>query len=88
MARLLTLLTLYHSGFEVGRYISLEKVTEERKESYYETQQRSSIGWHENNNDIFPWINYILGTIVKVYKELEIILQYDKSMYMELLNYQ
>lgn len=71
MARLLTLLLLYHFDYEVGRYISLEKVIEDSKESYYETLQKSSIGWHENRNDIFPWINYFLGVMIKVYKELE-----------------
>ncbi len=36
MSRLLTLLLLYHAGYEVGRYISLEKIVETSKESYYE----------------------------------------------------
>ena len=71
MARLLTLLLLYHFDFEVGRYISLEKIIEESKERYYETLRQSSQGWHENQNNIFPWINYVLGTFVAAYKELE-----------------
>lgn len=71
MARLLTLLLLYKFGFEVGRYISLEKIIETSKERYYETLRRSSIGWHEKTNDIFPWVNYLLGTFVAAYKELE-----------------
>lgn len=71
MARLLALLLLYHFDYEVGRYISLEKIIEESKESYYETLQQSSIGWHEHRNDIFPWINYFIGTIIRAYKELE-----------------
>jgi len=49
MARLLTLLLLYQCGYEVGRYISLEKVVEETKEQYYETLVQSSVGWHEGN---------------------------------------
>ncbi|MDC3415133.1 Fic family protein [Terrihalobacillus insolitus] len=73
MARILTLLLLYKFGYEVGRYISLEKIIENTKESYYETLRLSSQGWHENENknDIFPWVNYILGTFVAAYKELE-----------------
>lgn len=71
MARLLTLLLLYQFGFEVGRYISLEKIIEESKEQYYETLRKSSIGWHENANNIFPWVNYLLGTFVAAYKDLE-----------------
>ncbi|MFD2214994.1 Fic family protein [Metabacillus endolithicus] len=71
MARILTLLLLYKSGYEVGRYISLEKIIEDTKESYYKTLNQSSQGWHENSNDIFPWINYILSTFIAAYKELE-----------------
>ena len=36
MARLLTLLLLYEAGYEVGRYVSLERIIEESKESYYD----------------------------------------------------
>jgi len=71
IARLLTILLLYQFGFEVGRYISLEKIIEESKEEYYETLRKSSIDWHEGTNDIFPWINYLQGTIVAAYKDLE-----------------
>src|SRR3989304_5278826 len=42
MARLLTLLLLYRSRYRVGRYISLERVIEETKETYFEALQRSS----------------------------------------------
>lgn len=51
MSRLLTLLLLYQSGFVVGKYISIEKIIEESKETYYEALQDSSIGWHDNEND-------------------------------------
>lgn len=71
MARLLTLLLLYQFGFEVGRYISLEKIIEDSKEDYYEALRKSSVGWHENQHDIFPWVNYLLGTFVAAYKDLE-----------------
>lgn len=71
MARILTLLLLYKFGFEVGRYIGLEKTIENTKESYYESLQQSSRGWHEHTNDLFPWTNYLLSTFVAAYKELE-----------------
>ncbi len=34
IGRLLTLLLLYHAGYEVGRYISLERIVEDSKETY------------------------------------------------------
>lgn len=71
MARLLTLLLLYKSGYEVGRFISLEKIIENSKESYYETLNKSSMLWHDGKHDLFIWCEYLLGTIVAAYRELE-----------------
>lgn len=71
MARLITLLLLYRNGYEVGRYISLERVIEQSKESYYETLQKSSQGWHEGAHDALPWIEYALSTVLAAYKEFE-----------------
>ena len=67
-ARLLTLLLLYHSGYEVGRYISLERIFEGSKESYYETLEKSSQKWHEGKHDIKPWLTYFWGTLIRAYK--------------------
>jgi len=71
MSRLLTLLLLYQSGVIVGKYISIEKIIEESKETYYEVLQDSSLNWHENENDYKPFVNYMLGVIVNAYKEFE-----------------
>ena len=71
MSRLLTLLLLYQSGFIVGKYVSIEKIIEESKETYYEVLQDSSISWHENENDYKPFVNYMLGVVVNAYKEFE-----------------
>ncbi len=46
MSRLLTLLLLYQAGHEVGRFISLEKLIEQSKETYYESLERSTEGWN------------------------------------------
>lgn len=70
-ARLLTLLLLYHFDYQVGRYISLERIFEESKESYYETLEKSSQGWHEGEHDIMPWMTYFWGVILRAYKEFE-----------------
>lgn len=69
MSRLLTLLLLYRSGYIVGKYISIEKVIEQSKETYYEALYQSSAGWHENENDYAPFVRYLLGTIVAAYRE-------------------
>lgn len=69
MSRLLTLLLLYRAGYIVGKYISIEKVIEESKETYYEALQSSSIGWHEETNDYSHFVRYMLGVILSAYRE-------------------
>lgn len=71
VSRLLFLLQLYHLGYEVGRYISLERLIEENKERYYETLKLSSQGWHEGKHDPWHYINHLLFIIKEAYKELE-----------------
>jgi Fic family protein len=71
VSRLLTLLALYHHGHRAGRYISLERIIEQTKESYYETLQLSSVGWHDGTHDIMPWFHYFLATIHAAYREFE-----------------
>jgi Fic family protein len=60
VSRLLLLLQCYHLGFEVGRYISVERLIEENKERYYETLEQSSQGWHDGKHDPWPYVNYLL----------------------------
>ena len=69
MSRLLTLLLLYQAGYYVGKYISIEKLIERTKESYYEELQASSVGWHEEVNDYAPFVKYLLGVVVASYRE-------------------
>lgn len=69
MSRLLTLLLLYKSGYIVGKYISIEKIVENSKESYYDSLQKSSIYWHENKNSYQPFAQYYLGIILSAYKD-------------------
>lgn len=71
VSRLLMLLQSYHLGFEVGRYISLERLIEQNKERYYETLQQSSQGWHDSRHDPWPYINFVLFTLKTAYKEFE-----------------
>jgi Fic family protein len=76
MSRLLTLLLLYHAGYFVGKYISLEKIIEDTKETYYESLQASSYLWHENKNDYLPFIRHCLGVLIKACSEFERRLEY------------
>ena len=71
IGRLLTLLLLYQSGYEVGRYIGLERIVEDSKETYYEALFKSSQRWHKGGHDLQPWWNYFLGMLTAAYNEFE-----------------
>lgn len=71
MSRLLTLLLLYQADYIVGKYISLEMLIEQNKETYYETLESCSQGWDEGKNDYLPFIRYYLGILLKAYREFE-----------------
>ena len=71
MSRLLTTLLLYRSGFNVGKYISLEAKIAKNKDLYYDALRRSQDGWHEGSEDVVPFIKYLLGTILAAYKDFE-----------------
>ena len=69
MSRLLTLLFLYRCGYFVGKYISIERLIADSKETYYEALQESSVGWHEGENDYLPFVRYMLGIVIAAYRE-------------------
>ncbi|HET7120672.1 MAG TPA: Fic family protein [Solirubrobacterales bacterium] len=71
MSRLLTLLLLYQAGHDIGRFVSLERLVEESKETYYEALQASTAGWDRGEHDIWPWLDYFLGILIGAYRQLE-----------------
>lgn len=71
MSRLLTTLLLYRLGYYVGKYISIEKLIEKNKDSYYDALSKVDKGWHENNNDPTPFIKYFLKILLVAYREFE-----------------
>ena len=71
VSRLLLLLQCYHLGFEVGRYISIERIIEQNKDRYYETLEQSSQGWHDGKRDPWPYLNYLLYILKAACREFE-----------------
>lgn len=71
MSRLLTLLLLYRNDYVVGKYISIEKEIADTKEAYYQALAQADLGWHEGTNDPKPFIKYMLGIILKCYREFD-----------------
>ena len=54
-----------------GRYVSLERIIEQTKQSYYDTLYASSQRWHESPHDLLPWTEYFLSTLLAAYDEFE-----------------
>ncbi len=71
ISRLMTLLLLYQNGYDVGRYISIEKQIEEYKDAYYQALERSSKGWHEHENDYMPFAIFLMQILYRCYRELD-----------------
>lgn len=71
VSRLLTLLLMYKSGFNIGKYVSFEEQINKSKEYYYNALQDSSKGWHTNENTNTEFMKYFLSTLYKCYRELD-----------------
>ena len=71
VSRLLSLLLLYKSGYDVGKYVSFEEQINESKDYYYNALEDSSAGWHTNENSYFEFMKNFLSTLYKCYKELD-----------------
>lgn len=71
MSRLLSLLLLYKSGYDAGKYVSFEEQINNHKAYYYESLRLSSEGWDTNQNSYFPFMEHFLSTLYMCYKELD-----------------
>lgn len=71
MSRLLTLLLLYKSGYDVGKFISIERQIDTHRNLYYETLGMYSQNWIANKNDYGPFVRYSLSMLIGAYKILD-----------------
>ena len=71
VSRLLTLLLLYKSEYDICKYVSFEEQINYAKDSYYQALYESSQGWHDNQNSYIPFMENFLMTLYKCYKELD-----------------
>ena len=71
MSRLLMLLLSYRSGYDVGKYVSIEAEIERTKTTYYEALAASSPGWAQGESDYAPFVTYLLGVMTACYRDLD-----------------
>ena len=71
MSRLLTTLLLYRSGYVVGKYVSIESKIAKNKDLYYMALEKCQEGWHDNKENVTPFIKYMLRIILAAYRDFE-----------------
>lgn len=49
----------------------LERLIEQNKERYYETLKLGSAGWHQGKHNAWPYINFLMYTLIDAYNEFE-----------------
>jgi Fic family protein len=69
VSRLLTTFLLIQEGFHVSRFISLERLVEDRREEYYDVLACCSSGWHDGQNEIDRWWIFFLSIMRQAYTD-------------------
>jgi Fic family protein len=67
ISRLLTNVLLDRAGYDVGRYVSIERQIEKTKERYYASLLASTTGWHDRAHDVWPWTRYFIEVLASTY---------------------
>ncbi len=72
LARLTTNRLLQRTGYDVGRYVSLEQLVYDTKDHYHASLRASTDGWFDDGqHDLWPWARYLLDRLDQAYARLE-----------------
>ena len=69
MAQLVALWLMNRRGYNVSRFVSVERIMEAKKNEFFLAQYRSSVGWHQAEHDISTWWKYWLEVLLVSYRE-------------------
>jgi Fic family protein len=67
VARALANALLADAGYGVIRYVSLEQLIAESADAYYQALLDSTHGWHHDENDPWPWLEYFVAILAEAY---------------------
>ena len=70
MAKILTLLLLNKSGYEVGRFTSLGKLYDDSNQLLFRKLISTKDDFESESNDIKRWVEYFLSFVEKSYEDL------------------
>jgi len=66
-------LLLYQAGYEVGRYVSLERFVQDSSDTYHEALRAAGIGWHAGKaRHHAPGWSISSGSFAAAYKEIRV----------------
>lgn len=71
VSRLLMVHELLRLGYGVARYVSIEQLIFESKNSYYDALESSQAGWHTAEHDAWPWLAYFVSILAEAYGNFE-----------------
>jgi Fic family protein len=67
VARAITNALLSAAGYGAVRFISMEQLIAESADDYYAALLASTHGWHTDESDPWPWLDYFVHVLAKVY---------------------
>ena len=69
VARLITGHLMQHTGYGVGRYVSVEQLIFDTKDDYYAALAASTAGWFDDGgHSVWPWAGYFLERVEQAYE--------------------
>lgn len=78
LSRALTTLLLLKIGYTYVPYISLDEIIEERKIDYYLALRRTQSKHKTENEDIAPWLSFLLDALLEQVKRAEAVMENDQ----------
>lgn len=77
LSRALTNLLLLQSGYEYIPYVSLEEIVEDKKDEYYTSLRQTQKNHKTDNENIGPWLNFFLDTLLIQARKAEELMKND-----------
>jgi Fic family protein len=82
-SRVLTNLLLLQNGYEFTKYVSHEKLIEDRKPNYYTSLRKASKGWNTETEEISDWVIFLLEVLKDQAKQaVELLNSEDTEMFL------
>lgn len=78
LSRALTNLLLLQSGYSYVPYVSLEEIIEENLSDYYQSLRATQTKHATKNEDITPWVTYLLDVLIIQTRKARVIMDSEK----------